>query len=95
MAVERPVSEDPARVRHQIQTLILAIAILFIVLFAVISAIAALSWFNRFGFLHFPLGFYLLAQGLLILIVVMAFWFIRIQERIDQARAESEEWIGQ
>ena len=51
--------------------------------------------FNRFGFLHFPLGFYLLAQGLLVLIVVMAFWFIRIQERIDQARAESEEWIGQ
>jgi hypothetical protein len=36
-----------------------------------------------------------LAQGLLVLIVVMAFWFIRIQERIDQARAESEEWIGQ
>ena len=84
MAVERPVSEDPARVRHQIQTLIRAIAILSIVLLAVVSAVAALSWFNRFGFLHFPLGFYLLAQGLLILIVVMAFWFIRIQERIDQ-----------
>ena len=95
MAVERPVSEDPARVRHQIQTLILAIAILSVVLLAVLSAVAALPWFNRFGFLHFPLGFYLLAQGLLILIVVMAFWFIRIQERIDQARAESEEWIGQ
>jgi putative solute:sodium symporter small subunit len=95
MAVERPVSEDPTRVRHQIQTLILAIAILSIVLLAVGSAVGAHSWFNRFGFLHFPLGFYLLAQGLLILIVVMAFWFIRIQERIDQARAESEEWIGQ
>ena len=95
MAVERPVSEDPARVRHQIQTLILAVGILSIVLFAVVAAVAAVSWFNRFGFLHFPLGFYLLAQGLLILIVVMAFWFIRIQERIDLARAESEEWIGQ
>jgi putative solute:sodium symporter small subunit len=95
MAAERPVSEDPARVRHQIQTLILAVGILSIVLFAVVAAVAALSWFNRFGFLHFPLGFYLLAQGLLVLIVVMAFWFIRIQERIDQARAESEEWIGQ
>jgi putative solute:sodium symporter small subunit len=95
MVVERPVNEDPARVRHQIQTLILAIAILSIVLLAVASSVGALSWFNSFGFLHFPFGFYLLAQGLLILIVVMAFWFIRIQERIDQARAESEEWIGQ
>jgi putative solute:sodium symporter small subunit len=94
MAVERPESDDPARARHQIRTLIVAIGILSIVLLAVIAAVAALSWFNRFGFLHFPLGFYLLAQGLLILIVVMAFWFIRIQERIDQARAESEEWVG-
>ncbi|MGD9503001.1 MAG: sodium/substrate symporter small subunit [Methyloceanibacter sp.] len=95
MAVERPVSEDPARARHQIQTLILAAGILSIVLVAVVSAVLALSWFNRFGFLHFPLGFYLLAQGLLILIVVLAFWFIRIQERIDLARAESAEWTGQ
>ena len=95
MALERPVGEDPARVRPHIQTLIRAVALVTIVLLAVVSAVAALSWFNRFGFLHIPLGFYLLAQGLLILIVVMAFWFIRIQERIDLARAESEEWIGQ
>lgn len=94
MAVERPERDDPARVRHQIQTLILAAGVLSSVLLAVLAAVAALSWFNRFGFLHFPLGFYLLAQGLLILIVVMAFWFIRIQERVDQARAESEEWVG-
>ena len=40
--------------------------------------------------MHFPLGFYLLAQGLLIFIVVVAFWFIRIQERIDLARSERE-----
>jgi putative solute:sodium symporter small subunit len=94
MAVERHEGDDPARARHQVQTLILAIGSLSIVLLAVIAAVASLSWFNRFDFLHFPLGFYLLAQGLLILIVVMAFWFIRIQERIDQARAESEEWVG-
>lgn len=94
MAVERPERDDPARARHQIQTLILAAGVLSSVLLAVLAAVAALSWFNRFGFLHFPLGFYLLAQGLLILIVVMAFWFIRIQERVDQARAESEEWVG-
>ena len=94
MAQERPENDDPARDRHQIQTLILAAGILLVVLLAVIFAVATFSWFNRFGFLHFPLGFYLLAQGLLIFIVVMAFWFIRIQERIDHARAESEEWVG-
>jgi putative solute:sodium symporter small subunit len=94
MAREVPESDDPARDRHHIQTLILAVGILATVLFAVVLAVAGLSWLNNFAFLNFPLGFYLLAQGLLIVIVVMAFWFIRIQERIDLARAASEEWVG-
>ena len=90
MATQTPESNDPARDRHQIQTLILAVAILSMVLLAVILAVTAVSWFNQFAFLHFPLGFYLLAQGLLIFIAVMAFWYIRLQERIDLARSESE-----
>jgi putative solute:sodium symporter small subunit len=81
---------DPARDRHQIRTLILAVAILSVVLLAVFVTVTIAPWLNRFGFLHFPLGFYLLAQGLLILIVAAAFWFIRVQERIDLARSESE-----
>ena len=89
MASKVPVS-DPARDRHQIQTLILAVAILSVVLLAVFVAVSFAPWLNRFGFLHFPLGFYLLAQGLLILIVAAAFWFIRVQERIDLARSENE-----
>jgi putative solute:sodium symporter small subunit len=84
-----PVS-DPARDRHQIQTLILAIAILSLALLAVFLTVSTIPWLNQFGFLHFPLGFYLLAQGLLIFIVAVAFWFIRVQERIDLARTESE-----
>ncbi len=94
MALEGREHVNPARKHHQIQTLILAVATISIVLFAVIGVVATLSWFDRFTFLHFPLGFYLLAQGLLIFMVVMAFWFIRVQERIDEARAEGEEWVG-
>ena len=90
MATEVSVNEHPARDRHQIQTLILAVAILFTVLLAIFFAVTAVSSLNRFGFLHFPLGFYLLAQGLLIFMVAMAFWFIRLQERIDLERSESE-----
>lgn len=90
MATEIPADEHPARARHQIQTLILAAAILSTALIAVFLAISSVASLNRFGFLHFPLGFYLLAQGLLIFLVVMAFWFIRLQERIDLARSESE-----
>jgi putative solute:sodium symporter small subunit len=90
MATEVPEDDYPARDRHQIQTAILAGVILITVLLAVIFVVAAIPWFNRFGFLHFPIGFYLLAQGLLIFIVVMAFWFIRLQERLDVVRSERE-----
>jgi putative solute:sodium symporter small subunit len=89
VASEVPALNRPSRDRHQIRTLILAVAILSTVLLAVLLTIAMTAWLNHFGFLHFPLGFYLVAQGLLIFIVAMAFWFIRLQERIDQARSES------
>ena len=89
MATEVPANE-PARDRHQLQTLILAVTLLLTALLAVLVVIAGAPWLNRSSFVHFPLGFYLLAQGLLIFIVVVAFWFIRIQERIDLARSERE-----
>ena len=90
MATDVPANEYPARDRHQLQTLILAVVLLFTVLLAVLAVVSSAAWLNDYGFLHFPLGFYLLAQGLLIYIVVVAFWFIRIQERIDLARSERE-----
>ena len=90
MATEVPANDHPARDRHQLQTLILAITLLLTALLAVLVVIAGAPWLNRYSFVHFPLGFYLLAQGLLIFIVVVAFWFIRIQERIDLARSERE-----
>ena len=90
MATDVPANEYPARDRHQLQTLILAVVLLFTVLLAVLAVVSSAARLNDYGFLHFPLGFYLLAQGLLIYIVVVAFWFIRIQERIDLARSERE-----
>jgi putative solute:sodium symporter small subunit len=91
VASEAPLSDRPARDRHQLRTLLLAIAILSTVLLAASLAIGAATWLNQYGFLHFPLGFYLLAQGLLIFIVVATFWFIRLQDRLDQTRSENEE----
>jgi len=90
VATEVPANGHPARDRHQLQTLILAITLLLTALLAVLVVIAGAPWLSRYSFVHFPLGFYLLAQGLLIFIVVVAFWFIRIQERIDLARSERE-----
>jgi putative solute:sodium symporter small subunit len=91
VASEAPLTDHPARDRHQLRTLLLAVAILSTVLLAVFLTVTTATWLNQYGFLHFPLGFYLLAQGLFILIVVATFWFIRIQDRLDEVRAENEE----
>jgi putative solute:sodium symporter small subunit len=91
VATDVPVSDNPARDRHQLRTLILAITTVVVILLAVGLAIAGTSFLNHYWFLHFPLGFYVLAQGILIFIVAVGFWFTRTQEHIDQARSESEE----
>ena len=91
MASEAPLTDHPARDRHELRSLLLAVAILSTVLLAVFLTVTTATWLNQYGFLHFPLGFYLLAQGLFILIVVATFWFVRIQDRLDEARAENEE----
>jgi putative solute:sodium symporter small subunit len=76
---------------YQRQTFILAVAILASVVAAVIGVAALAPLLNHYGFVHFPLGYYLAAQGLLIGIIAAAFWFVRRQEHIDRMRDESEE----
>jgi putative solute:sodium symporter small subunit len=91
LTTDVPVSDNPARDRHQLGTLILAIAIVVGTLLGVSVAIAAAAFLNQYWLLHFPLGFYLLAQGALIFLIAAIFWFTRVQEHIDQRRSESGE----
>lgn len=84
-------SEHPGRDRHRRWTLFLVIAILVVVLGVIGSVVATVSLLDQIGFLRFPLGFYLLAQGLLVGIVAVCFWSASLQERIDRALSESEE----
>lgn len=46
---------------------------------------------NRVTFNHFPLGFYMAAQGSLIVFVVQLFLFAWQQDRIDRAHGMAEE----
>ena len=52
-------------------------------------------WFadalNGASFLGFPLGFYMAAQGSLLVFVVLIFWFARRQDRIDRECGMAEE----
>ena len=52
-------------------------------------------WFadalNGASFLGFPLGFYMAAQGSLVVFVVLIFWFARAQDRIDRECGMAED----
>lgn len=52
-------------------------------------------WFapqlNKFSFIGFPLGFYMAAQGSLIVFVVQLFVFVRQQDAIDRECGMAED----
>jgi putative solute:sodium symporter small subunit len=83
--------ENAARDRHQLRTQAVAITSVSVVLFAVAVAILYAVPLNRIWFLNFPLGFFLLAQGLTMFAVFVTFWYVRVQERIDLTRSMNEE----
>jgi putative solute:sodium symporter small subunit len=45
---------------------------------------------NEIVILGFPLGFYMAAQGSLIVFVALIFWFARAQDKIDRECAVAE-----
>jgi putative solute:sodium symporter small subunit len=46
---------------------------------------------NEITFLGFPLGFYMAAQGSLIVFVVLIFWFAHRQNEIDEEYGVAED----
>lgn len=46
---------------------------------------------NNIKVLGFPLGFYMAAQGSLIVFVAMLFWFAKAQDRIDRECGVAED----
>ncbi len=46
---------------------------------------------NQIKLLGFPLGFYMAAQGSLIVFVAMLFWFAKAQDKIDREEGFAED----
>ncbi len=46
---------------------------------------------NAFTFLGFPLGYYMAAQGSEVIFVLLIFWFVKSQEKIDQETGFAED----
>ncbi len=52
-------------------------------------------WFapalNKISFMHFPLGYYMAAQGALVVFVVQLFIFVKQQDKIDRECGVAED----
>ena len=68
--------------------MIVNLAIWFVFSFVVHWFAASL---NNISFMHFPLGYYMAAQGSLIVFVVQLFIFVRMQDNIDRECGMAEE----
>lgn len=79
------------RVKHWAKTknlTIITLIIWFIFSFGVHIFAGAL---NNFTFIGFPLGFYMAAQGSLIVFVVLIFWLTYSQNKIDEEFGVAED----
>lgn len=87
---ESTISPEQAQ-RHWGKTkslMFISLAVWFIFSFAIHYFAADL---NSISFIGFPLGFYMAAQGSLIVFVILIFWFARQQNKIDEDCGVAEE----
>lgn len=65
---------------------------LILPLWALLMFVAPLfaATLNQVRFLGYPLGFYMAAQGTSIVLVALAFWFCRRQDRLERAAAREQ-----
>lgn len=76
--------DDRDRKAHWRRTTTLAVLVLGLMSLLVFVIWARVEQLNQIVVFGFPVGFYLVAQGLVILSVIMAFWFTVRQESLDR-----------
>lgn len=84
-------SDTSQRIVHWQRTkrlMVVTLSIWFVFAFGV-------HWFanalNGFTFIGFPLGFYMAAQGSEVVFVILIFWFVHAQHKIDRETGFAEE----
>ena len=83
--------EDSQKRYHWRDTRLLMAIVILTGLGLLIAAPLFVHELNRFKMLGFPLGFYLTAQGALIGVAVLVFWYSSQQDSIDQRHGLSED----
>ena len=82
---------DTQRKQHWLWTIGLAACILLPVFLMCFAAPFFMDSLDRYHVLRFPGGFYLLAQGAVLVIVALLFWVAGRQEDVDRKLGASED----
>lgn len=77
--------------RHWARTTTLMWVMMFLWIFFSFIIHMFVHQLNTIKFLGFPLGFYMAAQGSLVIFVAMLFWFARAQDKIDREEGFAED----
>ena len=86
-----PATHSPTAIRHWERTRALMLTVLAIWFFFSFVIHFFVRQLNEIQFLGFPLGFYMAAQGSLIVFVILIFWFAHKQNRIDEESGMAED----
>lgn len=83
--------EDLQRRSYQLRSILLVVVVVAAVTAVSVLGSAFTVELNSQFILRFPLGFYLAAQGAIVIFVVMVFWAIGRQELLDRKYGAGEE----
>lgn len=84
-------NEDQQRRYHRIWTYLLAATVLGPMFALTFVAPVYVEQLNSFTLLRFPAGYYLAAQGAIIIFVVLLFWAMGRQEAVDRRFGAAED----
>ncbi len=83
--------EDQQRPYHRLWTYVLTATVLGVMIALTFVAPVFTEQLNQFFVLRFPAGFYLAAQGAVVIFVVLLFWAAGRQESVDRKFGAAED----
>lgn len=82
---------DTQRSQHRLWTLALTAGVVGLVLILALIVPLFAQTINSYRLLEFPAGYYLAAQGAIVIFVVLIFWAAGRQERLDRKLGAAED----
>jgi putative solute:sodium symporter small subunit len=82
---------DTQRTQHRLWTLVLTGGCVALIVILTVIVPLFTTAINSYRLLEFPAGYYLMAEGAIVIFVVLIFWAAGRQERLDRKLGAAED----